>query len=223
MADPRLIAGWARVFRAIIPPERIQREKRVDLVITHDGRARADRLYGQLQTENATSFDSSSITTGEMSSVSAASSLPDYLQDISDSIVAASVNPVDTASIDMHASPGSPGTNISADVIYGGTGSAATAARSDHNHTATYQPIALTATATLDFPSIAAQTCAELTITVTGAAVGSAVSVGPPAALEAGLSATGYVSATSTVTVRLCNVTTGAIDPAAATWRATAL
>lgn len=76
-------------------------------------------------------------------------------------------------------------------------------------------------TATLDFPSIPAQDTAELTITVTGAAVGDAVLLGPPSTFIADLSATGYVSATNTVTVRLANPTAAAIDPASATWRAT--
>lgn len=81
----------------------------------------------------------------------------------------------------------------------------------------------LTATATLDFPSIAAAGQQELTITVTGAAVGDCVVLGPPAALEAGVQATGYVSATNTVKIRLSNVTGSAVDPASATWRASIL
>lgn len=79
----------------------------------------------------------------------------------------------------------------------------------------------LSNSATLDFGSIAAQTCAALTITVTGAATGDDVSLAPPAALENGLTATGIVTAAATVTVRLCNITSGAIDPASASWRAT--
>jgi len=79
----------------------------------------------------------------------------------------------------------------------------------------------LTATAVLDYASIAAQTCGEKTVTVTGAAVGDSVKIGPPAALEAGLSVTGIVTAANTVTIRLCNVTSGAIDPASATYRVT--
>ena len=75
-------------------------------------------------------------------------------------------------------------------------------------------------TATLDFPSIAAGASAELTITVTGAAVGHAVSIGPPSTLNAGLQVTGFVSATNTVTVRLLNSTGSAVDPASATWKA---
>lgn len=81
----------------------------------------------------------------------------------------------------------------------------------------------LTATADLNFASIAAGATAELTITVPGAASTNAVVLGPPAGLEAGLMATGRVSAADTVTIRLHNTTAGAIDPADATWRATVL
>jgi hypothetical protein len=79
----------------------------------------------------------------------------------------------------------------------------------------------LTATATLDFPSIAANGQQELTITVTGAVTGDAVMLGAPAAIEAGLQWSGWVSAADTVKIRVTNETAGAIDPASATWRAT--
>jgi hypothetical protein len=78
----------------------------------------------------------------------------------------------------------------------------------------------VTGSATLDFPSIAADDEDELTITVTGATVGSAVVLGPPSGIEAGLVWCGYVSALNTVTVRVRNTTAGAIDPASATWKA---
>ncbi len=76
-------------------------------------------------------------------------------------------------------------------------------------------------TAALDYSSIAANATTELTITVTGAAAGDSVQVNPNGAPETGLIWSGYVSAADTVTVRLANVTTGAIDPASRTWRAT--
>ncbi|MFT2721633.1 glycosyl hydrolase family 28-related protein [Deinococcus sp. A31D244] len=82
-------------------------------------------------------------------------------------------------------------------------------------------PGALTATATLDFPSIPAQGQAELTVTVTGASVGDSVSLGRPAAPESGTQATGRVSAANTVTVRMSNITAAAIDPAAASYKVT--
>lgn len=85
-----------------------------------------------------------------------------------------------------------------------------------------FQTYHRTATASLDFGSIAANTTSELTITVTGAVVGDDVAVTPNGAPESGLVWSGYVSSAGVVTVRLGNVTTGAIDPAARTWRATA-
>lgn len=79
------------------------------------------------------------------------------------------------------------------------------------------------ATATLDFPSIAAQSSADLTITVTGAATGDRVALGPPINLNAGLVPYGFVSAADTVTVRVTNVTAGALDPTSAGWKVAVL
>lgn len=79
----------------------------------------------------------------------------------------------------------------------------------------------LSATASLNFPSIAANSVAALTMTVTGATTGSSVEVGAPSTLEANLTFCGFVSAANTVTIRVHNGSGGAIDPAAATWRAT--
>lgn len=81
----------------------------------------------------------------------------------------------------------------------------------------------LRGTATLDFPSIAAAASATLTIAVPGADVGDPVVVGVPAALNAGLAVLGFVSAAGVVTVRLTNVTAGAIDPASGSWTAAVL
>lgn len=75
------------------------------------------------------------------------------------------------------------------------------------------------ATATLDFPSIAAAGQAELTVPVSGAVVGDAVVVGAPAALNNGLIVNGRVTAAGVVTVRVSNITAAAIDPASASWR----
>jgi hypothetical protein len=80
-----------------------------------------------------------------------------------------------------------------------------------------------TATATLDFPSIAHNSYADLTMTVTGATTGSVVIPGAPAALEAGIGFSMWVSAADTVTVRIHNMSGGAVDPASATWRATVI
>lgn len=82
----------------------------------------------------------------------------------------------------------------------------------------------LSASASLDFPSIAATTgSATLTLTVAGAVVGDRVILAPPSTLPAGLIPAGYVSAADTVSITLFNNTAGAIDPAAMTWGATVL
>lgn len=79
----------------------------------------------------------------------------------------------------------------------------------------------LSATATLDFGSILAAASADLTITVTGAAVGDSVSFGLPAAPDTSTVFNAFVSSTNTVTVRCFNVGTIAVDPASATYRVT--
>ena len=79
----------------------------------------------------------------------------------------------------------------------------------------------LSATAALDFASIAAAASADLTITVAGAAVNDAVSLGLPAAPAAGLLFNAFVSAANTVTVRASNITAAPVDAASATYRAT--
>jgi len=81
----------------------------------------------------------------------------------------------------------------------------------------------LSATATLDFGSIAANSYADLTITVTGAAVGDTVAIGfPNGSVLADLVWSAWVSATNTVTVRVANnSSTTARDPASGTFRAT--
>lgn len=84
-------------------------------------------------------------------------------------------------------------------------------------------PTFLTASAVINFAAIAAAACGEQTITLTGAAAGDTVATGWPGALEAGLSGSSRVAAANTVTLRLCNVTGAAIDPASATFRVTVL
>lgn len=75
--------------------------------------------------------------------------------------------------------------------------------------------LGLTATASLDFPSTAAGTSSDLTITVAGAVLGSVVSVGVPiAAVIANSSYSGWVSAPGVITVRFSNHSGGALDPA---------
>jgi hypothetical protein len=84
----------------------------------------------------------------------------------------------------------------------------------------------LTATASLNFPSTIAGASATLTITVTGAADGDAVSLGVPnaAASIGGANFSAYVSAANTVTVKLYNSNgITSIDPASATFRVSVL
>ena len=76
----------------------------------------------------------------------------------------------------------------------------------------------LTATATLNFPSISAVSQADLTITVTGAAVGDEVMMSLPASPAAGIVFNAFVSAADTVTIRASNITASPVDPASASY-----
>lgn len=76
----------------------------------------------------------------------------------------------------------------------------------------------LVGSAALDFPSINAASQADLTITVTGAAVNDDVVLGLPAAPTAGLVFNAFVSAANTVTIRATNVTAAPVDAASATY-----
>lgn len=76
----------------------------------------------------------------------------------------------------------------------------------------------LLGTATLNFAEIAAAASADLTITVTGAAVGNAVSLGLPAAPAAGLVFNAFVSAANTVTIRASNITAAPVDADSASY-----
>lgn len=81
----------------------------------------------------------------------------------------------------------------------------------------------LSVAAALDFAAIAAAASADLAIAVPGAAVGDSVSLGLPAAPQAGLIFQACVSAAGTVTVRATNITAAAVDAASATYRVTVL
>lgn len=75
-------------------------------------------------------------------------------------------------------------------------------------------------TASLNFNNTANQTSSDLTITVTGAAVGDCVSLGvDPAAVIANTCYTAWVSAADTVTVRFNNYGTTSQNPAAGTFK----
>ena len=115
--------------------------------------------------------------------------------------------------------------NVYFDGIELGHGNDTTVARSSAGRIAVEGNLVahmLTASATLDFPSISAQSFADLTITVTGAALGDSVALGvPTASVTAGLMFTAWVSATNTVTVRAHNYSVAAADPASGTFKAT--
>ena len=81
----------------------------------------------------------------------------------------------------------------------------------------------VTATATLNFPSIAAAATADLTMTVTGAALGDVVILGLPDSPAAGIVFFAFVSAADTVKVRAMNITGSGVDPASAIYRATVI
>jgi hypothetical protein len=81
----------------------------------------------------------------------------------------------------------------------------------------------LTGSGTLTYTAISTQTCQEQAITVTGAsATAGAATASPNATLgSTNLSWSAWVSATNTVSVRVCNVaTTSTITPSAVTWTA---
>ena len=81
----------------------------------------------------------------------------------------------------------------------------------------------LAATATLNFGNIVATASEDLTITVTGAAVNDAVTLGLPATVLSGAVFNAWVSASNTVTVRCNNAGSVAIDPASDTYRVTVI
>jgi hypothetical protein len=87
----------------------------------------------------------------------------------------------------------------------------------------------ITGTGSVDFTALAAGTCENFTVTVTGATNGDSVALGIPAAAWATTeyaTIEGFVSATNVVTVKRCNVTnatTALSDPAAVTIRATVI
>ncbi|NNM23022.1 MAG: hypothetical protein HKO54_05665 [Flavobacteriaceae bacterium] len=76
-----------------------------------------------------------------------------------------------------------------------------------------------TNTVSLSFPSIATNSYADRTITVTGAALGDTCSCAPNGAIEPGLAWNCFVSAANTVTVRMANVQGSSINPAARSWK----
>lgn len=80
----------------------------------------------------------------------------------------------------------------------------------------------LSASQALDFASTAAQTSADLTIALTGAALGDTVVLGVPnASINANTDFSAFVSAANVVTVRFNNYSSAAVDPASGTFKVT--
>ena len=73
---------------------------------------------------------------------------------------------------------------------------------------------------TIDFANIVTLSCLTNTQTMTGAAANDPIACSWPAALADGLAGTCWISATNTVSYRLCNVTIASIDPASGTFAA---
>lgn len=75
-------------------------------------------------------------------------------------------------------------------------------------------------TVTIDPADLAANTCAETTVTITGAATGDKIVLVPPSGgLTLGLlQGQARISATDTVKLPLCNVTSGSINQASGSW-----
>jgi hypothetical protein len=71
--------------------------------------------------------------------------------------------------------------------------------------------------------NIGANACITDTFTVTGAASGDTVIVTPPSTIEASLTWNGFVSASDTIKVQICNPTVGALASADLTWRASVI
>jgi len=80
--------------------------------------------------------------------------------------------------------------------------------------------LGLEAAATLNFPNTSAQTSADLTVSVPGAALGDFVEVSAPVvSLAANSLYTAFVSDADEVTVRFHNYSAGAINPAEGEFR----
>lgn len=214
MADQRLVEIRLRAQRAMMPPDRLALLGRIERMTEQDG-IRADKLRGsvpvatlpaipasQIDSTEGAEFDSIEDEVAAISSTYAPKAAKYIVQESDGTLT----NEQDLSLLATGLMKVTTGTGVVSTAVPG----------------TDYPKLPLHASASLNFPSIGAANTAdadeELTISVTGAVVGDGVVLGPPATLDAGLSATGYVSAADTVTIRLANHTNGAINPAAATW-----
>jgi hypothetical protein len=112
-------------------------------------------------------------------------------------------------------------TSLSANTTYTLPASApATAAwlQSDNTGAMSWRPV-LYGTVTVDPPNIGANTSTTFTVTITGVQSGDLVFLTPPSTLEGALIFQGAnVTAANTVTIRMRNVTTAAVNGAALQW-----
>lgn len=78
----------------------------------------------------------------------------------------------------------------------------------------------LTASGTIDYAELCDGCGLTQTLTLNGAAAGDRVALGLPAAIEAGIQATAWVSAANTISIRLSNFSGAPVNPASATFSA---
>lgn len=76
-----------------------------------------------------------------------------------------------------------------------------------------------TNTAVLDYPNITVNNSSDLTVTVTGAAVGDVCNCSPNGAIETGIVWNCFVSAANTVTIRVSNVRNSNVNPSSRSWK----
>ncbi len=82
-------------------------------------------------------------------------------------------------------------------------------------------PTYLTWVGGIDFPALAQGACAEKVVTATGALPGDGVAAGWPPDLESGVIGTMFVGSAGSVTIRLCKISHGIVDPPSRNYRAT--
>jgi len=211
MVNPNLVAIRRRAHEAANPPEEVAFQRNLKLLVRPDGFGRAERIMGFLPPQTIPALDAEQVTVDGVD-YDDLQALLTALNDISTTLAGLGfITKGPETELDNEFALASLATGLLKNTTTTGIPTIAVPGTD-------YAPAMLTATATLDFPSIAAQTCEGMDITVTGAAVGKGVIVGAPAGIEAGLTWSGRVSATDTVRIRLCNISASPIDPASASW-----